>query len=275
MISTVSESLCRENNLQIQPLDGLLKVQGVGGQRLGYLGYVEARINFPSLDGSDLDALFLVVSDTDYHSKVPVLIGTNLLKLTLFKDCNSQGLATAWQLVRKSLESQAKIDAMSGSIATVRVTKNITVPPSGRTILHGHTRLVSAACGQLCVMVEGSSGLPGGLVVSPGILHLAPGVLSHRLGIEVNNLSSRLITISAKTAICEVHQVALVPPDLDDNPTPSSVPAGKAPFLDQFHDGLLETLSTDQVAQVESLLLQHQQVFSQHDLDLGSTNMTI
>jgi hypothetical protein len=49
MISTVSKSWCEKQKLQIQPLDGLLKVEGVGGQKLGYLGYAEASIDFPEI----------------------------------------------------------------------------------------------------------------------------------------------------------------------------------------------------------------------------------
>ena len=61
----------------IKPLDDLLTVTGAGGSQIPYHGYVEVDIKLPGSEASPFP--FLVVGDTDYNSRVLVLIGTNVL----------------------------------------------------------------------------------------------------------------------------------------------------------------------------------------------------
>ena len=78
MVSTISASLCTELELSVQTLDQVFCVKGAGGHDIPYLGVVEASIGCPNLlDG--FPALMLVMPDTQYHSRVPVLLGTNVL----------------------------------------------------------------------------------------------------------------------------------------------------------------------------------------------------
>ncbi|KAK7106579.1 hypothetical protein V1264_017813 [Littorina saxatilis] len=84
-VSILSESLFREHFDQddLKPLEGL-KVTGAGGHNIPYLGYVRTTVAFSSrVVGVDdcVDTMFLVCADTDYSMRVPVIIGTNTLKL--------------------------------------------------------------------------------------------------------------------------------------------------------------------------------------------------
>ena len=74
MVSTISESLVSKLKLQVKALDDLIRIEGVGGHNIQYLGYVEAEIKFADLPVASTCALFLVVSDTVYHNSVPVLV---------------------------------------------------------------------------------------------------------------------------------------------------------------------------------------------------------
>lgn len=74
MVSTVSASLAAQLGLPIQPLDELLCVRGAGDFRIQYDGYVAATTHFPSLGGEAVVALYLVVPNTLYHDRVPVLV---------------------------------------------------------------------------------------------------------------------------------------------------------------------------------------------------------
>ncbi len=61
-----------------------LKVHGAGGNVLPYLGYIEADISLPFLTPTETDVVdyfpVLVTPDTDYNQKVPVLVGTNVIR---------------------------------------------------------------------------------------------------------------------------------------------------------------------------------------------------
>ena len=86
----------------MKPLDHLILVQGAGGQQLDYLGYVEATTEFPGLSLEQIPALFLVVPDTEYHTLVPVLIGTNVLGTSVFNTPIDSGLPSVWQLALRA-----------------------------------------------------------------------------------------------------------------------------------------------------------------------------
>ena len=81
MVSTMSSYLCSSLNLSIQPLDKVFRIKGAGGHDIPYLGVVEAVIRCPRVDMASVPVVLLVVPDTEYHSRVPVILGTNILSL--------------------------------------------------------------------------------------------------------------------------------------------------------------------------------------------------
>ena len=97
MVSTTCESFARSLQLSIHPLGNLLHVEGAGGHELHYMGYVEAQIECAELSTEAFNSLFLVVPDTIYHSRVPVLLGTNILRagMSVKPELNAQ---TPWHL---------------------------------------------------------------------------------------------------------------------------------------------------------------------------------
>ena len=57
-----------------------LSVIGANGSKLPFLGYIEAEISVPILGEQTHMIPVLVVSNTDYNKKVPVIIGTNVIR---------------------------------------------------------------------------------------------------------------------------------------------------------------------------------------------------
>ncbi len=76
MVSTISDTLCADLDLPVQPLSALLEVEGVGGQNLPYRGrgYTVANLTFPGVSPHPIEALFLIVPETSYHLRIPLLI---------------------------------------------------------------------------------------------------------------------------------------------------------------------------------------------------------
>ncbi len=103
MVSTISKSLCDRLGLQCHPVQELLSVEGVGGQKRGqYQGYMEAAISFPDLS-VDHYVLLLVVPDTSYNETTPVLLGTNILQVLMEGNFDSKTHPGSWQMVFKAL----------------------------------------------------------------------------------------------------------------------------------------------------------------------------
>ena len=212
MVSTISESFARSLQLSIRPLDNLLHVEGAGGHELHYMGYVEAQIECAELSTEAFNSLFLVVPDTTYHSRVPVLLGTNILcsGMSVKPELNAQ---TPWHFAFQSLASQRKLEARVGSPGQVKTTKAVTVPADGSLTVHGFTRVAATSCMRLNVMMEEPvmSRLPGGIVLTPGLRHLHPGRSTKRVSVDVKNCSSHPITIPSKSVLCDLYQVSVIP----------------------------------------------------------------
>ena len=83
MVTTISEPFYREHlgHLRLHPVESLLKVTCANGVSLPYLGYVEVTFEFlPGINvPTEHGVLALVVPETEYHRRVPVVIGTNLV----------------------------------------------------------------------------------------------------------------------------------------------------------------------------------------------------
>ena len=79
-VSTVSHSFYKKNlsNLSIQPLNDILNIECASGESLPYHGYIQANLE-SCIVGKNIPTLLLVVGDTPYNEKVPLLIGTNVL----------------------------------------------------------------------------------------------------------------------------------------------------------------------------------------------------
>ena len=90
-ISSVGHSFYVNNlsHLPLLPITDLLSVECADGNRLPYLRYIKATLTSSGIpECSGQFCLFLIVPDTSYNLKVPVLIGTNLLD-EFIKDCKS------------------------------------------------------------------------------------------------------------------------------------------------------------------------------------------
>lgn len=75
-VSTITESFAKHLQLQVKTLKSLLSVEGTGGSRVPYHGYVEANLQIPGINAFNQDTIFLVINDSKYGEQVPIQIGT-------------------------------------------------------------------------------------------------------------------------------------------------------------------------------------------------------
>jgi len=69
----------------------MLKIECADGEPLPYLGYIIADIDtsISLTDSAQRSCLFLVVPDTRYSAKTPLILGTNILN-TLLGECKDK-----------------------------------------------------------------------------------------------------------------------------------------------------------------------------------------
>ena len=258
MVSTVTYSLSHQLKLDIHPMDHLLRVEGVGGQMLQYLGYVIAKVRLPDIN-QEVDAMFLVVPDIGYNCTTPVLIGTNILQH--LHSSESVQHEYPWGSVFKCMSVQVKDISVPA-----KATKAYTVPGESCLFIDGivHAPLFS---GRISVVAEAPvSPLGGSVVVTPSVQYLSPG--TSRVCLEVKNYGKQPVHIPSKTVLCTLQQTSIVPPDVlkaDDS----------VPLLDQFDwDDMSVRLTGLQLDVAKELVQKYDIAFSLHDLDLGRCSKT-
>ncbi len=154
-------------------------MEGVGSHRLDYLGFVTLDISFPDIR-KDLEALLLVVPNTTYHQRVPLLIGTNVqqklldLNTSVNAVSNTKELPVAWRLACCGVSDLEKLKAKPQS-GQLKTTKDVTVAPNQRMMINGISKV--KLCMRLTVLLEESMDgcFPGSLRLSPCVTHIQPG----------------------------------------------------------------------------------------------------
>ena len=71
-ISTVTEKLAKLMGWKIKSLRNILDIEGTGGTKVKYKGYVEALLEILQVRDFSEPSLFVVVNDSEYGKQVPV-----------------------------------------------------------------------------------------------------------------------------------------------------------------------------------------------------------
>ena len=79
----INQWLANALKLPIKPLQTFLDIEGMGGGRVPYYGYVEGRLGIPGLPDFGKDVLMLVIDDSPYGKRVPIQLGTIHIDMVL------------------------------------------------------------------------------------------------------------------------------------------------------------------------------------------------
>ncbi|MCG8048682.1 MAG: RNase H-like domain-containing protein, partial [Candidatus Thiodiazotropha endolucinida] len=264
MISSISETFYNS----LDPLPELhdisefgLSVVSAGGSQLPYKGYIEASISVPSLGNSLLTVPLLIVSDTDYNSKVPAIIGTNVIRL--FKqDKPPSDVPVEWQTA---------FDSMCDDGLPVKTTCNysIRINPGEIKTLHG---IVRKSNGIECAVTEHTNGsLSGNLTICPRVVSLKGPGTTIRVPVRVCNLSAKVIEIPPKSILCTLTSVNVVDAWTPDSSQKQEKSTATIPNLSDQIDK--QNLSSEQFTKAKQVLENWPDVFSTSPTDLGRTDL--
>ena len=105
--------------------------------------------------------------------------------------------------------------------------------------------------------------LPSRLMITPGIRILKPARAVERVAVEVTNMTGHAVTLPAKSCLCKLHHVDVLPPNKSQ--TDNTIDD----FSNKFVESLKTNLNSDQVKEVWDMIGRWIDIFSQHDMDLG------
>ena len=82
-MTCINQWLAKALKLPIKPLQTFLDIEGTGGGRVPYYGYIEGRLEIPGLPKFREDVLMLVIDDSPYGKRVPIQLGTIHIDMVL------------------------------------------------------------------------------------------------------------------------------------------------------------------------------------------------
>ena len=122
--------------------------------------------------------------------------------------------------------------------------------------------------------LDGASGLPKGVIATPGVNCISPGRTKSKLPVQLVNHLSQDVTIPAKARICDLYStedVDLIEDNEGGGVSCIASSGSDADFLKNFLH-MKDQLPVEQVEEMQQLLLKWKSVFSLHDQDLGLTD---
>ena len=259
-VSTVAETFYRTHlsHVKLHDCHSFLRVEGAGGVQIPYLGYIDTEL---CLEGTaPVDIPVLVFKDTEYNSKIPVIVGTNYLRVATYR--TGSKIPQIVRLSKQSVELVEKhLQRSEGVYGTLYATDTITVKPGHFQVLCGSVR-IAVPITRTVGMVSAPSGVHT-LDVTPCVVNIDNHTRSSY--VEVVNLGEIDVVINKGQKIAELHQVAV-----EVNANPSEVSDNE--FWKAFDLSYLEkNVNSEELESVKHMLIKWKHIFSKDSMDLGKT----
>jgi hypothetical protein len=266
MVTTISET--GYNNLpdvlkpDLLSLDKLgLEVTVADGSSLKYLGYIECSILVSFLADTEFFAPVLVVPDTEFTAKCPVIVGTNIIRLC--RDVSSGGtggnIPFEWQVAFDSIACNVfKVNSLNR--------KPFYVAPYQSAVVNGIARGVRSNISE--VVTENVDGISA-FSVCPRVVKINQASSSIKIPVKICNMSAKPLLIKPRSEICSIQEVKVIDSvsELPGKDRPISTPEELGLQVDR------DNLSEDQLSQVRQVLGKWKHVFSSGLLDIGNTDL--
>ena len=253
MITNVTQTFYQQylsKRLPLKNLDQLLEIEGASGHLVKYHGYIEAEIEIPHTE-IKLMVLILVTHETDYSKEIPLLIGTNILKL-IQEDGKKTGPNPIW---KSSLDCLVKSIDTPTSFAVYAFGESVI--PAGRAMVI--TGTVGGKRGETFGVVQPVDSLPGGLLMQVS----AVDVEHNKVKVQLKNISTKDIRIPQRQKIAQFESGTIVEENHDTLAQESKEDREVSVNLENSF------LSESQKLEVENRIQQWQDIFARGPMELG------
>lgn len=254
VISTVSEEFYRQylESTEIQPLtDFVGKFESATGDGLSYLGYLKCTIE---LNKRIISVLMLVTPTTNYSRRVPVLIGTNILRFfsprEIYHDCSLK-------------EAVRECNNIIHNVGLVKTCNYIqTIEANSVMLIQGQVSLkkvTNFSRDTICTPIKNQI-TNSELMFDPIMVTIPANEKNVNLPIRVRNYTSKSIAINPRKAIYQISS-----PDQIINLSSSKHLDRISQILDQFN---FEHMSTTDEIEIKKLIVEFEDVFALDDSEL-------
>ena len=213
MVTTVAESFWRTKlaSVPLRPLQDLIRVEGANGLEVKYLGFVEVSLRMRhGIAGPEQThrAPVLVVVDTQYNAKVPLIIGTNIIRRCYMRGVDHSGtefwlntqVQPAWHMAFDTFQASTSSPKVKVQLVT---NSQIQLAPGEAALLEGQTTVKWRHS-----LTSKSKKSP--LIVDPLLVETPDDEPVKKIFIEVKNGSQKTITLTNGRTLCCLEQVTLM-----------------------------------------------------------------
>jgi len=296
-VTVVSESFYRErlSHLPLQQVDMALNIVGAGGQTVPYLGVITTTVALPEQVGGTNEAVetsAVVCPDTQFSARVPIIIGTNTLRL-MAKSCEHKS-GRYWSSIlpircEVAFAYKEAANPVNGRIGSVKLLGHaVTIPPHDSVEVKGVIRQ-HVVTTRDCVLVQEptESHLPDGLCVlsskapTSGLPRVKVVLVNHSdsvLRVKCGSVIADLFSIQAEYAISSVLQQLHEEEngvEADSAPKASTDSSASSPKVKDLASRFRFGEDADPVwkEKFTARLLTYVDVFNQLDFDIGRTDV--
>ena len=259
-------------HVRLQDISEHFNLKCANGSNLPYMGYVEVKLESPGLPCSTSQrSYFLIVGYTDYQDRVPILIGTNILKTLKENGMTEHGirylqnaaLHTLWYLSFRCMNQMEKeLTRRKFTLATVRCVEStpVRIPPNSEVTINGFFDKC-IPYHPTCALIQLTY-----RSVIPDDLDIRPTVVTHNYGsddivpVYISNITTRTVNIHPRALLGELH--------------PVSVEETSFKTTEETYDFVQEVdiekynLTSSEYQVVHQELQQHTDIFSSSDIDV-------
>lgn len=275
MVTTVSEGFYKTLAPlpKLKPMEDFqLVLQGPDGKELPYIGYIEATIEM-SFYPAVVNVPVLVVPTTKYNLQVPIIIGTNVIRLAK-EHCLGDQVPKEWH--------DAFLSLQNGYIGFVKSTnkKNIEIKPMETVTISGLVRKRKEVETAVTESTDKASSRMG---VCPRVVALDKVGRNQRIPVRVFNMSAKTLQIRPQAPLCELQEVKIlrnIEPfknlETTKSATVSTQTADTGEVTPKLPDGVkLEQtdLTEDQKTKAKEIFSNWETIFSKDLTDIGHTNL--
>ena len=279
-VSTMSYAFYKEHltDYPIHPIENMFNLRCANGGDLPYSGYVEAEVDSTGLPSTQTQpCLFLIVDDTVYKDKIPIIIGTNIiqtLKDNAIRDHGTRylqkaALHTPWFLAFRCLNLREKeLEKRHYRLATIRSAESssVIIPPNSDITIQGFMdKCLPYPTTIALIQATHRSAVPCDLDITPSIVTYQCDN-KDVIPINISNISTRTVNINPKSLLCELQPVSIeeTHSSINNNINNTS--------NDLDVDIEKENLTSREVMEAQSLLREYDDIFSKSDTDVGFTS---
>ena len=258
-----------------------LDIEGAGGHKLPYTGYIEVEVAIPGVT-DPVNCLVLITPDTNYGQNIPVIIGTNVLDVLMDATEHRHGqryqqtvkMPDALYFAFRCMKIQKRqLDRSDGQLGIIKcaMTRKVIIPSNRTMVVNG---LVDKNVTNLnsfgVIQPLSQSALPNGVGVTPTLVSMNDK--SNVISVQVCNLSAGPVVISPNCKLGQIQACELETKVPEFEGQAPDVHSADLSHLEQLR--LPESsLNPDQMSQVQELLIQYADVFSKNDMDVGFTGL--